>query len=196
MAESFGVGGTHVKSLKKKKRRFGSGRKYFVFKTPLAQLARNYAELFPQPWAHIVTSWHMFTSQYSTAVHQETNRLRVVLQCAFFASRSRSCLWLIASQGPVPRLQCLQQHFTTPMDKYLRDWREDAVRKNQHETAIFVGDKVLALTSTLTVRIYTRAYLLTDAQLQKATRTPPALRTSTLTMETIRAPIRFLSTTT
>ena len=32
------------------------------------------------------------------------------------------------------------------MDQYLRDWREDAARKNQHETAIFVGDKVLALT--------------------------------------------------
>ncbi|KAL9081922.1 MAG: hypothetical protein Q9159_006906, partial [Coniocarpon cinnabarinum] len=32
------------------------------------------------------------------------------------------------------------------MDQYLRDWREDAVRKNQHDTAIFVGDKVLALT--------------------------------------------------
>lgn len=34
------------------------------------------------------------------------------------------------------------------MEHYLRDWREDAARKSQHETAVFVGDKILALTST------------------------------------------------
>ena len=33
------------------------------------------------------------------------------------------------------------------MEQYLREWREDAARKSQHEAAIFVGDKVLALTS-------------------------------------------------
>ncbi|KAF1969790.1 TPR-like protein [Bimuria novae-zelandiae CBS 107.79] len=32
------------------------------------------------------------------------------------------------------------------MDKYLREWRQDAVNKHQYETAIFVADKLLALT--------------------------------------------------
>jgi anaphase-promoting complex subunit 6 len=33
------------------------------------------------------------------------------------------------------------------MEQFLRDWRKDALNKNQHEAAIFVGDKLLALTS-------------------------------------------------
>ena len=32
------------------------------------------------------------------------------------------------------------------MEKFLRDWRQDAANKNQFETAIFVADKLLALT--------------------------------------------------
>lgn len=32
------------------------------------------------------------------------------------------------------------------MDKYLREWRQDAVNKHQYDTAIFVADKLLALT--------------------------------------------------
>ncbi|CAI6293672.1 unnamed protein product [Periconia digitata] len=32
------------------------------------------------------------------------------------------------------------------MDKYLREWRQEAVNKHQYETAIFVADKLLALT--------------------------------------------------
>ena len=32
------------------------------------------------------------------------------------------------------------------MDKFLREWRQDAVNKHQYETAIFVADKLLALT--------------------------------------------------
>ncbi|KAJ4293404.1 anaphase-promoting complex subunit Cut9 [Kalmusia sp. IMI 367209] len=32
------------------------------------------------------------------------------------------------------------------MDRYLREWRQDAVNKHQYETAIFVADKLLALT--------------------------------------------------
>lgn len=34
------------------------------------------------------------------------------------------------------------------MDKYLRSWRQEALNKGQHDAAIYVGDKVLALTST------------------------------------------------
>lgn len=33
------------------------------------------------------------------------------------------------------------------MEKFLREWRQDAVNKHQYETAIFVADKLLALTS-------------------------------------------------
>jgi anaphase-promoting complex subunit 6 len=33
------------------------------------------------------------------------------------------------------------------MEKYLRDWRQDALNKHQYESAIFIGDKLLALTS-------------------------------------------------
>jgi hypothetical protein len=33
------------------------------------------------------------------------------------------------------------------MDKYLRSWRQEALNKGQHDAAIYVGDKVLALTS-------------------------------------------------
>ncbi|KAJ5908625.1 hypothetical protein N7495_001307 [Penicillium taxi] len=33
------------------------------------------------------------------------------------------------------------------MEQYLRDWRQDAINRSQYETAVFVGDKLLALTS-------------------------------------------------
>lgn len=33
------------------------------------------------------------------------------------------------------------------MEKFLRDWRQDALNKAQYESAIFIGDKLLALTS-------------------------------------------------
>ncbi|KAH8805978.1 cell division cycle protein-like protein [Xylogone sp. PMI_703] len=32
------------------------------------------------------------------------------------------------------------------MEKFLRDWRQDALNKHQYESAIFIGDKLLALT--------------------------------------------------
>ncbi len=33
------------------------------------------------------------------------------------------------------------------MVRFLRDWRQDALNKAQYDAAIFVGDKVLAMTS-------------------------------------------------
>ncbi len=33
------------------------------------------------------------------------------------------------------------------MENFLRDWRQDALNKAQYDAAIFVGDKVLAMTS-------------------------------------------------
>ena len=35
----------------------------------------------------------------------------------------------------------------TKMEQFLRDWRQDALNKAQYESAIFIGDKLLALTS-------------------------------------------------
>lgn len=33
------------------------------------------------------------------------------------------------------------------MEKFLREWRQDALNKAQYDSAIFIGDKLLALTS-------------------------------------------------
>jgi hypothetical protein len=33
------------------------------------------------------------------------------------------------------------------MEKFLRDWRQDALNKHQYDSAIFIGDKLLAITS-------------------------------------------------
>ena len=33
------------------------------------------------------------------------------------------------------------------MEDYLRSWRQDALNRGQHDAAIYIGDKVLALTS-------------------------------------------------
>lgn len=33
------------------------------------------------------------------------------------------------------------------MEKLLKDWRQDAMQRHQYETAIYIGDKLLALTS-------------------------------------------------
>jgi hypothetical protein len=33
------------------------------------------------------------------------------------------------------------------MEKYLRSWRQDALNRGQHDAAVYIGDKVLALTS-------------------------------------------------
>lgn len=36
------------------------------------------------------------------------------------------------------------------MEKLLKDWRQDAMHRHQYETAIYIGDKLLALTSMQT----------------------------------------------
>jgi len=33
------------------------------------------------------------------------------------------------------------------MERFLRDWRQDALNKAQYDSAIFIGDKLLAMTS-------------------------------------------------
>lgn len=37
------------------------------------------------------------------------------------------------------------------MERYLRSWRQDTYNRGQHESALYIGDKVLALTSKLSV---------------------------------------------
>ena len=34
------------------------------------------------------------------------------------------------------------------MEKFLRSWRQDALNRGQHDAAVYIGDKVLALSST------------------------------------------------
>ena len=36
------------------------------------------------------------------------------------------------------------------MENFLRDWRQTALNKHQYEAAVFIGDKLLALTSEST----------------------------------------------
>jgi anaphase-promoting complex subunit 6 len=33
------------------------------------------------------------------------------------------------------------------MERFLRAWRQDALNRGQHDAAIYIGDKALALTS-------------------------------------------------
>ena len=36
---------------------------------------------------------------------------------------------------------------TVEMQQLLKDWRRDAMQKHQYESAIYIGDKLLAITS-------------------------------------------------
>lgn len=47
------------------------------------------------------------------------------------------------------------------MEKFLRDWRQDALNKHQYDSAIFIGDKLLALTSKLPIKEHRLAAVLT-----------------------------------
>lgn len=44
------------------------------------------------------------------------------------------------------------------MEKFLRDWRQDALNKHQYDSAIFIGDKLLALTRGLLYRFFIFAH--------------------------------------
>jgi anaphase-promoting complex subunit 6 len=39
------------------------------------------------------------------------------------------------------------------MQNFLREWRQDALNKAQYESAIFIGDKLLAMTSEGTLSL-------------------------------------------
>jgi hypothetical protein len=57
------------------------------------------------------------------------------------------------------------------MEQFLREWRKDALNKNQHEAAIFIGDKLLALTSAFACVLCSSTYVLI-LNLQTVTKTP------------------------
>lgn len=53
----------------------------------------------------------------------------------------------IPSSLPCALAQKCSQLRPNNMDTYLRKWRQDALNRGQHDAAIYIGDKVLALTS-------------------------------------------------
>lgn len=57
------------------------------------------------------------------------------------------------------------------MDKFLRDWRQDALNKAQYDSAVFIGDKLLAITSRKLPLDQRPAFLLT-VSVQTTIRTP------------------------
>jgi hypothetical protein len=67
--------------------------------------------------------------------------------CAFVSGRrgrAASCILSVYVRlPPTPR----QQH--RAMENYLREWRQEALNRCQYDTAIFVADKLLALTGML-----------------------------------------------
>lgn len=48
------------------------------------------------------------------------------------------------------------------MEKFLRNWRQDALNKAQYESAIFIGDKLLAMTSMAFPILLRRPHMLID----------------------------------
>lgn len=71
------------------------------------------------------------------------------------------------------------------MEKFLRDWRQDALNKHQYESAVFVGDKLLALTSECFSRLGPYP---THPCVQTTTRTLSGWPRSTSLQATTRAP--------
>jgi hypothetical protein len=43
--------------------------------------------------------------------------------------------------------QSISKNASFVMERFLRSWRQDALNRGQHDSAIYIGDKVLALTS-------------------------------------------------
>lgn len=79
------------------------------------------------------------------------------------------------------------------MQQLLKEWRQDAMQKHQYESAIFIGDKLLAITSKPCCSKSRRpaAY-----NCQMTTMMPSSLPKSTSPPETILAPRASLRSTT
>ena len=81
------------------------------------------------------------------------------------------------------------------MEEFLRGWRQDALNKHQYDSAIFIGDKLLALTSTWHSRPVARneirrgeGVMLVLTMAQMTTRTPFGWLRFTFRPATIHAP--------
>ena len=77
------------------------------------------------------------------------------------------------------------------METFLREWRQDALNKHQYDAAIFVGDKLLALT-----RVFPSLFALNTPVLiisQRTTKMHSGLHRSISRPGTIREPRAFLS---
>ena len=70
------------------------------------------------------------------------------------------------------------------MEKFLRSWRQDALNRGQHDAAIYIGDKALALTSECTQR-HSMYDSLADVSTQTATRMPSGSHRFILTITTM-----------
>lgn len=57
-------------------------------------------------------------------------------------------------RAPVQCQRALTGELQTAMEEFLRNWRQDALNKGQYDSAVYIGDKVLALTSTRNNSIY------------------------------------------
>ncbi len=73
------------------------------------------------------------------------------------------------------------------MENFLREWRQDALNKHQYDSAIFIGDKLLALTRMDSSQLYT-CFCIPAYKFQKVIRTPSGLPKSISPPETILAP--------
>jgi hypothetical protein len=81
------------------------------------------------------------------------------------------------------------------MEKFLRDWRQDALNKHQYDSAIFIGDKLLALTRMLSDfpcnSLYSSTYVCVNTDpicFQKTTKMPSGWPKSTSPLATTLAP--------
>ena len=69
-------------------------------------------------------------------------------QCARYppASNVATNKYQKSLKTPAPRQCAAHEYPPATMERFLREWRQDAASRNQYESAIFVGDKLLALT--------------------------------------------------
>ena len=75
----------------------------------------------------------------------------------------------------------------TSMEPFLREWRQDALNKAQYESAIFIGDKLLALTGP-PPGFLSSVRQLTDLPSQETITMPSGSRRFTSRRATTRAP--------
>ena len=70
------------------------------------------------------------------------SHLRELVLSAKRGKRCKHCIKYICTST-------LTMHIEPPvsMQQLLKDWRQDAMLKHQYESAIYIGDKLLAITS-------------------------------------------------